>query len=228
MRRLSSQRGAKRHCSTWRFWALRPSCSALTWGRCSALQSWTHSTSAWRCHFLSATSPVTNVQFTEQDNIWYEADSALGSSWTHTRLQLRIPSDAGPEWAGFSSFLEIACGTDGLGVAINGIGLASPAFISGNTAEVTWRVGNGPPQRGTWDVWPFAGDRHSISPQDDAAFYAAIQGVDSLSVSVASEPVFTQTYDFAANDFWTTPVQPNLDACGGPLVGPRGKGGSEW
>ena len=161
------------------------------------------------------TPPVTNVQFTEQDNIWYEADSALGSSWTHTRLQLRIPSDAGPEWAGFSSFLEIACGTDGFGVAIRGIGLAAPAFIAGDSVEVTWRVGSGPPQRGTWDVYPFAGDRYSISPQDDAAFYAAIQGADSLSVSVASDPVFTQTYDFADNGFWSTPVQPNLEACGG-------------
>ena len=161
------------------------------------------------------TPPVTNVQFTEQDNISYEADSALGSSWTHTRLQLRIPSDAGPEWAGFSSFLEIACRTDGLGVAIRGIGLASPAFITGDSVEVTWRVGSGPPQRGTWDVYPFAGDRYSISPGDDAAFYAAIQSADSLSVSVASDPVFTQTYDFADNGFWSTPVQPNLEACGG-------------
>ncbi len=162
------------------------------------------------------TPPVTDVQITTQDNISYEADSAFGASWVYTRILLTIPSGAGAESADYSSFIEIACRTDGLGVAIYGIGRASPAFIAGDSVEVTWRVGSGPPQRDTWNVWPFANSWHSISPGDDAAFYTAIQGADSLSVSVASDPVFTQTYDFAGDGFWSTPVQPNLDACGGP------------
>ncbi|MCY4618380.1 MAG: hypothetical protein OXD50_07495 [Chloroflexi bacterium] len=161
------------------------------------------------------TPPVTDVQLTQQGDVSYEANTILGSTWEHTRILLTVPNETGGESAGYSSLIEVACRTDGLGVAIYGIGRATPAFIADDTVQVTWRVGDGPPQTGTWNVWPFGSSWYAVSPTDDAAFYTAIKGADSLSVNVESEPVFTQTYDFAGNDFWSTPVQPNLDACGG-------------
>ena len=161
--------------------------------------------------------PVMNQNLTMEGNISYRADERF-SSWAATYLTLQVPSDAAPEWAGYSSQLGVGCGIEGIGVSISSIGLAQSVYISGDTVEVTWRVGDGLPQTETWDAWqpPLGGTpTFSISPQDDAAFFAAINGADSLSVSVGSDPVFTETYDFADNGFWETPVQPNLDACGG-------------
>ena len=37
----------------------------------------------------------------------------------------------------------------------------------------------------------------------------------AIAALVASDPEFVETYDFAGNGFWSTPVQPNLDACVG-------------
>ena len=161
--------------------------------------------------------PVMNQNLTMEGNISYRADERF-SSWAATYLTLQVPSDAAPEWAGYSSQLGVGCGIEGIGVSISSIGLAQSVYISGDTVEVTWRVGDGLPQTETWDAWqpPLGGTlTFSISPQDDAAFFAAIRDADSLSISVASDPVFTETYDFADNGFWDTPVQPNLDACGG-------------
>ncbi len=78
--------------------------------------------------------------------------------------------------------------------------------------SVTYGVNGGPGVAGTWDVWPW-GSWYAISPQDDEAFYQAILGSDTLAITVASDPEYTETYDLKGNGFWTTPVQPNLDAC---------------
>ena len=154
---------------------------------------------------LPAQAPsVTDVPFTAEGSLFYQAEARNGSKWVYTSVYLRATS----------SGVALSCGVDGLGVQIIGIGSTGGAFIAGDTVEVTWRVGSGAPRTDTWDVW-LLGQRYHISPADDAAFFAAINGADSLSISVASDPVFTTTYDLAGNGFWTTPVQPNLDACGG-------------
>ncbi len=161
-------------------------------------------------------SPVQDVPRTTESNVNYRTTGAY-SSWAATQLQLQVPSDTAPEWARYSSQLDVICGVEGIGVRVTHIGNARGVFISGDTVEVTWRVGDGLPQTETWDAWlsPFWRS-YSISPPDDAAFFAAIRDADSLSISVASDPVFTETYDLSGNGFWDTPVQPNLDACGGP------------
>ena len=161
--------------------------------------------------------PVQDVLSTTEDNVTYVANGAT-SAWAAAQLWLQVPSDTAPEWAPYSSLLTVICGVEGIGAGVMRIGNSQSVFISSDTVEVTWRAGDGLPQTETWDAWqpPLGGGpTYSISPQDDAAFFAAINGADSLSVSVGSDPVFTETYDFADNGFWDTPVQPNLDACGG-------------
>ena len=132
-----------------------------------------------------------------------------------TSLSLVVPSDEAPDWAGYSSRFEVHCGIDGYRVAIWGLGLASPLFILGDSVTVTWSVDGGPLVTADWDVWPWNVDYYAISPPEDAEFYAAIRNADSLTIDVLADVIFTQTYDFADNGFWDTPVQPNLDACVG-------------
>lgn len=154
---------------------------------------------------LPAQAPsVTDVPPTSEGSLIYQASAQYGSEWVFTSVFLR--SEGGG--------VALSCGIDGLGVQVVGIGSAGSAFISGDTVEVTWRVGSGAPRTDVWDTW-LLGQSYRISPTDDAAFFAAINGADSLSISVASDPVFSETYDLAGNGFWSTPVQPNLDACGG-------------
>ena len=159
--------------------------------------------------------PVQDVLTTRENNVSYVASGAT-SAWAATQLQLRVPSDTAPEWAPFSSLLIVNCGVEGIGAGVMRIGNAQSVVISGDTVEVTWRAGDGLPQTETWDAWSPPWGTYSISPPDDAAFFAAIRDADSLSISVTSDPVFTETYDLSGNGFWDTPVQPNLDACGGP------------
>ena len=158
--------------------------------------------------------PVQDVLTTRENNVSYVASGAT-SAWAATQLQLRVPSDTAPEWAPFSSLLIVNCGVEGIGAGVMRIGNAQSVFISSDTVEVTWRADDGLPQTETWDAWSPPWGSYSISPPDDAAFFAAIRDADSLSISVASDPVFTETYDLSGNGFWDTPVQPNLDACGG-------------
>lgn len=146
---------------------------------------------------------VTDVPLTTEESLRYRAEPLPGSKTVFTSLSLTSAS----------SQVRLSCGIDGLGVQVTGIGAASAAFIPGETVEVTWRIGSGAPQTAIWDAWPF-NQSYRISPAADAAFYAAINGADSLSINVASDPVVTQTYGLADNGFWSTPVQPNLDACG--------------
>ena len=159
--------------------------------------------------------PVKEALRVTEDNVTYIANVAY-SAWSATQLLLRVPSDTAPEWAPYSSRLIVICGVEGIGVGFTHIGNAQGVFIEGDTVEVTWRVGDGLPQTEAWDAWlsPIWGS-YTISPPDDTVFFAAVRDGDSLSISVGSDPVFTETYNFADNGYWETPVQPNLDACGG-------------
>ena len=161
------------------------------------------------------TLPAGEISETEEGPLTYHSAKLAGSDVASMRVDLKLPSDDTPAWAGYSSIISVACGMGGIGVTISGLGLDRSVFIRGYAVEVTWSVDGGPESTSSWDVWPFNRDYYAISPQDDAAFYAAINGADSLTITVASDPEFVETYDLAANGFWTTPVQPNLDACVG-------------
>lgn len=168
-------------------------------------------------------SPVVDSfdECVEQDQLFQAAPITVVPSVTEGSLRygasVAVGAKSGFTWLIFateSSYVRLSCGIDGLGVQVGGISASGGASIAGDTVQVTWRVGSGAPQTETWDAW-LLGQSYSISPPDDAAFFAAFNGADSLSISVASDPVFNATYNLAGNGYWTTPVQPNLDACGG-------------
>ena len=160
-------------------------------------------------------TPAGEIAETEEGDLTYGSNASHGSAFTSTHVDLQAPSDDAPQQYGFSSQLLVRCGLGGPTVEASGIGVDRAVFIRGYSVEVTWSVDGGPESTSTWDVWPWSGEYYAISPQDDAAFYAAIKGADSLTIAVASDPEFVETYDFAGNGFWETPVQPNLDACVG-------------
>ena len=160
-------------------------------------------------------TPAGTVEQTTVDQLTYGSDTTFGSAVTATSLSLQVPSDSAPEWAGYSSRFALGCGMGGYWIAIWGLGLDTPLFISGESVTVTWSVDDGPLTTAEWDVWPWSIDAYAISPPEDAEFYAAIRNADSLTIDVMADVIFTQTYDLAGNGFWTTPVQPNLDACVG-------------
>ena len=153
--------------------------------------------------------PAGEVDYTTEGDLWYRSSKAAGSHVAYTEILL-----SHGESFQDTVRLTVSCGLDGVRVAIGNIGRGQYLAVSGATVEVTWSVGNGAPQIAIWDVWPQGGG-HSVSPQDDSAFYAAIKDADSLSYSVASDPVATGDFDLDENGFWWTPVQPNLDACPG-------------
>ena len=157
-------------------------------------------------------STSTLVDEHDEGPLVYRASNFGGADAVTTILVLKILDDEAPNWAGYSSRLIISCTGSTLGVMIGDIGLVGD-FTFADEVEVTWRAGNGGPQTETWDVR--GNFRSTVLPRDGSAVFHAINGADSFSVSVASSPVFTETYEFADNGFWDTPVQPNLDACGG-------------
>ena len=164
------------------------------------------------------TLPVTGIPITSQGDLTYGANAGFGSTWRTSFVRLRAAMDSSTlETAepGSSPLLTVTCGIDGIGIEIRDIDSAASAVISGDSVDVTWMVDDGVPQTSRWDIWPLV-QGYGISPEDDAAFYAAIEAADRLSVSIDSSPVMDQTYNFGGNRFWNTPVQPNLDACGGP------------
>ena len=163
------------------------------------------------------TSTSVEIQPRVGDVLRYQALRIGGADAVSTSLGLAVLDDAAPDWAGYSSRLVVTCAGSKPGIEITGIGLVGGAVIEEDTVEVTWRVGSGTPQTGTWDVRPF-GHSYAISPPDDASVLAAISGAEEFSVSVASDPVFTQTYELSDNGFWDTPVQPNLDQCAGEVA----------
>ena len=156
-------------------------------------------------------APAGEIARTEEGNLTYGSGAAHGGTVKSTSLAVQLPSDDLP--TGFSSALNVNCGMGGTGIVVDGLGQDRPMFIRGYSVEVTWSVDGGPESTSTWDVWPFNVHYYSASPPDDAAFYAAIKDADSLTIKVASDPEFIETYDLAGNGFWETPVQPNLDAC---------------
>ena len=160
-------------------------------------------------------TPAGTVTETTDGQVTYSSGSSLGSDVAATAMWLNVASESAPAWAGYSSRLGINCGIGGPAVVIYGVGLDPPVFIPGYSVDVTWSVDGGSESTSTWAVWPWSGDSYALSPPDDAAFYATIKDADSLTISVASDPVFTETYDLAGNGFWSTQVQPNLDACVG-------------
>ena len=160
-------------------------------------------------------TPAGTVTETTDGQVTYNSGSALGSDVAATAMWLNVASESAPAWAGYSSRIAINCGIGGRTAVIYGVGLDRPVFIRGYSVDVTWSVDGDSESTSTWSVWPWSGDSYALSPPDDAAFYAAIKDADSLTITVASDPEFVETYDFAGNSFWTTPVQPNLDACVG-------------
>ena len=156
-------------------------------------------------------TPAGEIANTQEGNLTYGSSAAFGSTVKFTYMAVQLPSD--DTQSGFSTALRLHCGMGGTGITVHGLGQDRPAFIRGYSVEVTWSVDGGPESTSTWDVWPFNVHYYSASPPDDAAFYAAIKDADSLTIKVASDPEFIETYDLAGNDFWETPVQPNLDAC---------------
>ena len=148
-------------------------------------------------------------------NTSYRSARLYGAGFDHTALWVRLPSDSAPDWAGYSTTFVLWCGIDGRTAIVYGVGLDRSVAIAGGTISVTYSVNGGPGVSRTWDVWPFTSNAYNLSPQDDQVFYQAIQGADTLTITVASDPEFVETYDLAGNGFWETPVQPNLDACGG-------------
>ena len=153
-------------------------------------------------------TPAGEVSAQSDGNVSYSSGMRLGNHLATTNLSLTA------DWS-TSSFTQaaISCGSEGVRVSISSAAIAGG---EGETIAVSWQIGDGASQPAAWDIWPWPpGGGYVISPQDDAAFYAAIKDADSLTVSIGSDPATTLTLDFAGNSFWSTPVQPNLDACPG-------------
>ena len=146
----------------------------------------------------------------------YNTGAFGGEDVSTTNVVLRIPDDRAPSWAGYSSFLQVSCFGDRPGIGMYGIGLVEGRVIDGESVEVTWHADNGSPRTEMWDAW-LSGAAYLVSPPDDLAVFNAIKGAETFTLTVSSSPEFTQTYELAANGFWETPVQPNLDICGGEL-----------
>ncbi|MYC02878.1 MAG: hypothetical protein F4X58_13265 [Chloroflexi bacterium] len=159
--------------------------------------------------------PAGTVPQTTEGNTSYRSGRQWGAGFDSTALWITVPSDSAPSWAGYSTLFLLSCGMDGRTAAIYGVGLDRSAAIKGETVEVSYSVNGGRAITRTWDVWHWTADASVVSPQDDEAFYQAIKGADTLTITVASDPEFVETYDLAGNGFWDTPVQPNLDACVG-------------
>ena len=159
------------------------------------------------------TLPVTDVAATSEEDLSYSGEATFGSNWPFTAVSLFAGEEVFEGSPDTRPFLTVSCGIDGLGVQIRSFGVSS----AGGSVEVTWQAGDGSTQTETWDEWIQGTDFpvYFVSPVDDTAFYDAIKGADSLTVSVASDPAFSQTWELSDNGFWTTPVQANLDACGG-------------
>ncbi len=157
--------------------------------------------------------PAGPVSLNTEGNTSYRSGRLWGSGFDSTALLLQVPSDDAPDWAGYSTLFTLTCAVAGRTAVIWGVGLANSVAIAGEMVSVTHAVNGGPGVAGTWDVWPW-GSWYAISPRNDEAFYQPILGSDTLTITVASDPEYTETYDLKGNGFWTTPVQPNLDACG--------------
>ena len=161
--------------------------------------------------------PVTGVPTTEREELRFAADFSRGSEWLTSYVQLRdsgaAPAQEDAEDLRSRSSLWIACGMDGLDIAFTRLDAAQFTTIQGDAVDVTWTI-DGRSQTERWVAYTLIFE-YAVSPTDDDAFYEALHGARTLTIEVASDPPIRKTYELAKHGFWNTPVQPNLDACGG-------------
>ncbi len=160
----------------------------------------------------AAAAPVESSPTVDGD-IQYGAPNVGGQDVATTYVTLQIPDHS--TRLGYSSSLRVSCAGARLGVNVFGIGLEDGRVIDGVTVDVTWQADDGAPRTESWNAWPGSNGGFHVSPPDDLAVFNAIKGAETFTITVASMPEFTQTYELATNGFWETPVQPNLDICGG-------------
>ncbi|MCY3569390.1 MAG: hypothetical protein OXH38_12225 [Chloroflexi bacterium] len=113
--------------------------------------------------------------------------------------------------------LHMTCGLDGVGVKLTNVGAGQPVFLRGwpATIEVAWDT-DADSGTGSWDVWNLEFYNHgfTVSPADDHAFFQRVQGAETLTVWVQTEPYpVTLSFDFAQPGVWDTPAAINLNAC---------------
>ena len=110
--------------------------------------------------------------------------------------------------------LVLSCGIDGLGIVIYGLERDFPFAAADASVEVSWTADQTTATE-TWNLW--TSNRSSlgraISPRNDSDFYAAIRGADRLTVSSASNPRITDSFDLAGLGVWELPVIDGLDGC---------------
>lgn len=162
----------------------------------------------------SQTPPVSGIPTTVQGVLSYHADPLDGSSWLSSYILLldsgEAPAD--PSELDTRSSLFIACTVDGIGLWLTRVGAAESVSIYGDTVDVTWTI-DGRTRTEVWDAWTQTFD-YAIAPRDHRAMYEALRGARALTIRIESDPPISKTYELARHNFWGTPVQPNLDACG--------------
>ncbi|MDE2744463.1 MAG: hypothetical protein OXI41_00575 [Chloroflexota bacterium] len=114
--------------------------------------------------------------------------------------------------------LVMTCGIDGLGIEIYGLEREFPFAASGTSVEVSWTA-NQTTMTDTWDLWTSNRSPvgRAISPRNDDDFYEAIRGADRLTVSSASNPRITDSFDLAGLGVWELTVIDGLDGCADAL-----------
>lgn len=110
--------------------------------------------------------------------------------------------------------LVMTCGIDGLGIEIYGLERDFAFAASGTSVDVSWTA-NEATKTETWDLWTsyHTSLGRAISPRNDDEFYEAIRGADRPTVSSASNPRITDSFDLAGLGVWELPVIDGLDGC---------------
>jgi len=162
----------------------------------------------------SQSPPVTGIPSTISGELTFAADFLDGSSWLISYLRVRDSGEAPaqPDEQDTRSSLNIGCGRAGLDLWMSDLDAAESTLIYGDSVAVSWTI-DGRSRSDTWNAWTQSLS-YGISPVDDRAFYEALKGARTLTIRVESDPPISKTYELAKHDFWGTPVQPNLDACG--------------
>ncbi|MDE2744682.1 MAG: hypothetical protein OXI41_01680 [Chloroflexota bacterium] len=158
---------------------------------------------------------VTSIPLTMNGPLNFAATGFDGSGWLTSYAGLADTGEA-PAQAGardLRSILAFSCGMDGLDIAIDSLNRAQRTYIQGDTVEVTWNI-DGRSRTERWAAWTQS-LAYVVSPDDDAEFYEALKDARTLTIRVESDPPISKTYELAKHGFWSTPVLPNLDACGG-------------
>lgn len=110
--------------------------------------------------------------------------------------------------------LVLTCGIDGLGVVVYGLEHSAPFNTSRTAVEVTWTADRTTSTE-IWDLWTAEASPlgRAISPRNDDDFYEAIRSADRLTVSSASNPRITDSFDLVGLGVWELPVIDGLDGC---------------